>query len=104
MSRIDSFMNLSPLKTTVSRKVVPFSDISSMNFIHIRKSKDRPHGLPMWFLWLRVIIKAFNCSFALTSLSFRQSGAFTHIVVATVAVATTGPAVSTLHASLFSCC
>ena len=37
-------------------------------------------------------------------MSFRYYGAFTHIVVATVAVATTGPAVSTLYASLFSCC
>ena len=37
-------------------------------------------------------------------MSFRYYGAFTRIVVATVAVATTGPAVSTLYASLFSCC
>ena len=62
MSRIDSFMNLSPLKTTVAklRKVISFSDISVVNFILVRKSKDRPHGLPMWFLWLRRIIKAFK--------------------------------------------
>ena len=61
MSRIlDSFMNLSPLKTTVSRKVISFSDISAVNFILLRKSKDRPHGLPMWFLLLRRIIKAFK--------------------------------------------
>ena len=33
MSRIDSFMNLSPLNTTVSRKVISFSDISAVNFI-----------------------------------------------------------------------
>ena len=33
-------------------------------------------------------------------MSFRKSGAFTHIVAATVAVATTGPPVSTLHKSL----
>ena len=32
MSRIVSFMN-SPLNTTVSRKVISFSDISAMNFI-----------------------------------------------------------------------
>ena len=44
--------------------------------------------------------KPSNCSFALTSMSFRLSGAFTHIVAATVAVATTGPPVSTLHESL----
>ena len=60
MSRIDSFMNLSPLKTTVSRKVISFSDISAVNFMLVRKSKDRQHGLPMWFLWLRRIIKAFK--------------------------------------------
>ena len=50
MSGIDSFMNLSPLKTTVSRKVILFSDISAVNFILVRKSKDRLHGLPMFFL------------------------------------------------------
>ena len=33
MSRMDSFMNLSPLKTTVSRNVISFSDISAANFI-----------------------------------------------------------------------
>ena len=33
MSRMDSFMNLSPLNTTVSRKVISFSDISAVNFI-----------------------------------------------------------------------
>ena len=33
MSRIDSFMNLSPLNTTVSRKVISFSNISAVNFI-----------------------------------------------------------------------
>ena len=41
MSRIDSFMNLSPLKTTVSRKVFSFSDISAVNFILVRKSMQR---------------------------------------------------------------
>ena len=41
-------MNLSPLKTTVSREVILFSDISAVNVIIVRKSKDRPHGLPMW--------------------------------------------------------
>ena len=46
MSRIDSFMNLSPLKTTVSRKVISFSDISAVNFILVRKSKDRPQWTP----------------------------------------------------------
>ena len=30
---MDSFMNLSPLNTTVSRKVISFSDISAVNFI-----------------------------------------------------------------------
>ena len=40
MSRIDSFMNLSPLKTTVSRKVItPFSDISALNFMLVRKKQ-----------------------------------------------------------------
>ena len=33
MSRIDSFTNLSPFKTTVSRKVISFSDNSAVNFI-----------------------------------------------------------------------
>ena len=33
MSRIDSFTNLSPLKTTVSRKVISFSDNSAANFV-----------------------------------------------------------------------
>ena len=33
MSRMDSFMNLSPLNTTVSRKVISFSDISAVNVI-----------------------------------------------------------------------
>ena len=60
MSRIDSFMNLSPLITTVSRKAISFSDISAVNFILVRKRKDRPHGLPMWILLLRRIIKAFK--------------------------------------------
>ena len=60
MSRIDSVMNLSPLKTTVSREVILFSDISAANFILVRKSKDRPQGLPMWFFRLRRIIKAFK--------------------------------------------
>ena len=33
MSKIDSFLNLSPLNTTVSRKVISFSDISAVNLI-----------------------------------------------------------------------
>ena len=33
MSRMDSFMNLSPLNTTVSWKVILFSDISAVNFM-----------------------------------------------------------------------
>ena len=33
MSRMDSFINLSPLNTTVSRKIISFSDISAVNFI-----------------------------------------------------------------------
>ena len=33
MSRMDSFMNLSPLNTTISGKVIWFSDISAVNFI-----------------------------------------------------------------------
>ena len=63
MSRIDSFMNLSPLKTTVSRKVMSFSEISAVNFILVRKSKERPHGLPVCFFWLRRVIKAFKLQF-----------------------------------------
>ena len=63
MSRIDSFTNLSPLKTTLSRKVISFSDISVVNFILVGKSKDRLHGLLMWLLWLRHIIRAFKLSF-----------------------------------------
>ena len=33
MSRIDSFWNLSPLYTTVSKNVISFSEISAVNFI-----------------------------------------------------------------------
>ena len=33
MSKMDSFLNLSPLNTTVSRKVISFSDISAVNLI-----------------------------------------------------------------------
>ena len=33
MSRMDSFLNLSPLNTTVSRKVILFSDISVVNLM-----------------------------------------------------------------------
>ena len=33
MSKIDSFLNLSPLNTTVSRKVISFSDISAVNLM-----------------------------------------------------------------------
>ena len=33
MSRMDFSINLSPLNTTVSRKVISFSDISAVNFI-----------------------------------------------------------------------
>ena len=33
MSKIDSFLNPSPLKTTVSRKVTSFSDISAVNLM-----------------------------------------------------------------------
>ena len=33
MSRMDSFMNPSPLNITVSRKIISFSDISAVNFI-----------------------------------------------------------------------
>ena len=43
MSKIDSFFNLSPLNTTVSRKVISFSDnhiISYLVVLHIHKHKD----------------------------------------------------------------
>ena len=33
MSRMDFSLNLSPLNTAVSRKVILFSDISAVNFI-----------------------------------------------------------------------
>ena len=33
MSNTDSFFNLSPLNTTVSRKVILFSDISAVNLM-----------------------------------------------------------------------
>ena len=33
MSKMDSFLNRSPLKTSVSRNVISFSDISSVNMI-----------------------------------------------------------------------
>ena len=39
MSRIDFSVNLSPLSTTVSKKVVSFSDISAANFIVGRKKQ-----------------------------------------------------------------
>ena len=32
MSKMDSFLNLSPLNTTVSRKVISLSDISAVNY------------------------------------------------------------------------
>ena len=73
MSGIDSFMNLSPLKTTVSREVILFSDISAVNFILVRKSKYRLHGLPMYFFFGCVALsKPSNCNFALISMSFRS--------------------------------
>ena len=51
----------------------------------------------MWFLWLRRIIKAFKLYFCSYKQVFSVVSRFhAHIVVATVAVATTGPAVSTL--------
>ena len=41
MSRMDSFFNLSPLNTTVSRKVISFSDISFVNFaLQVRTIKN----------------------------------------------------------------
>ena len=41
MSRMDSFFNLSPLNTTVSRKVISFSDISAVNFaLQVRTIKN----------------------------------------------------------------
>ena len=33
MSRMESFVNLSPLNTTVSRKIIWFSDISAVNLM-----------------------------------------------------------------------
>ena len=33
MSKMDFFFNLSSLNTTVSRKVISFSDISAVNFL-----------------------------------------------------------------------
>ena len=33
MFKMDSLMNLSPLNTTVSRKVISFSDISAVNLM-----------------------------------------------------------------------
>ena len=33
MSKMDSCFNLSPLNTTVSRKVISFSDISAVNLM-----------------------------------------------------------------------
>ena len=33
MSKIDSFFNLSPLNTPVSRKVISFSDIAAVNLM-----------------------------------------------------------------------
>ena len=70
MSRTHRFFYESlPLKTTVSRKVISFSGVSAVNFILVRKlSKDRPHGLPMWLLWLRrlsLLEGVFNCIFRL---------------------------------------
>ena len=46
MSRIYSFMNLSPLKTTLTGKVIiPFSDISAVNFIY-KDKKRQAAGTP----------------------------------------------------------
>ena len=106
MSRIDSFMNLSPLKTTALRKVISFSDISAVNFILLslkEKQRQAPRTPNVVFLVASHYQSFQIMSFALKSMSFRYSGAFTHIVVTTVAVVTTGPAVSTPYASLFSC-
>ena len=33
MSKMDSFLNLSPLDTTVSRKVISFCDIAAVNLM-----------------------------------------------------------------------
>ena len=39
MSKMDSFLNLSPLNATVSRKVISFSDISAVNLMVGRNSE-----------------------------------------------------------------
>ena len=75
MSRLDSFMNLSPLKTTVSRKVISFSDISTVNFFS-RKEKQRraawtPNVVFVVASHYQKLSKPSNCSFALTSMSFQ---------------------------------
>ena len=41
MSKTDTFFNLSPLNTTVSRKEISFSDLSAVNFVpQVRTIKD----------------------------------------------------------------
>ena len=45
MSKIDSFLNPSPLKTTVSRKVTSFSDISAVNLMVGWNLWSRPQRL-----------------------------------------------------------
>ena len=70
MSRIDSFMNLSPLKTTVLRKVISFSDISAVTEFYTRKEKQRQAARTpnVVFCGCVALSKPSNCSFALTSL------------------------------------
>ena len=44
-------------------------------FVRVALSKDVKkdlHGLPMWFLWLRPIIKAFKLYFCSYNVSFRD--------------------------------
>ena len=76
MSRIDSFMNLSPLKTTVLRNVISFSDISAVTEFYTRKEKQRqaartPNVVFVVASHYQKLSKPSNCSFALTSMSFQ---------------------------------
>ena len=58
MSKIDSFFNLSPLNTTVSRKVISFSDISTNEDIRsVGPSQPEMMGLPTSLgLWIFVSV------------------------------------------------
>ena len=60
MSKMDSFFNLSPLNTTVSRKVISFSDISAVNLMVawnlLAFSINRPFSLVHFVFPIQLVI------------------------------------------------